>query len=460
MWSSWPWVSTMRVDVVEPVPDPGEVRAGSRRRRAGAPRGRARRSRRSAACRRARRPSCCGRSRPGRRAATIRRPSCGQRRQRVAWSSRAATRGGSSGRPRSRRRCRSYGGGNALRVLTVRLRSCQSVGGRARARAVLRDYAGCEPPQPVAGTVRPSAATIRPCGRTPVPYPAGYRDLRPGAVPPSLRSLGRSREPPRGSEERAVRKRLLVLGGGHGRARWSSTSCAGGWPRDEWEITVVDRDDEHLYQPGYLFLPFGAYTPRRRSSGRGTRFLPDGVDFVLGEVDRVDADGDTRAPGGRPRASPTTTWSSPPARRPRPDQTPGHARPASGARSIFDFYTLDGATALAEALRGLRRAAGWSCTSPTCRSSARSRRWSSPSSPTRGFAERGMRDRVEIVYVTPLPGAFTKPIASRAPGRDARRAQDRRRDRLPGRAHRPRDARRSCPTTSARSRSTCWSPSR
>ena len=27
----------------------------------------------------------------------------------------------------------------------------------------------------------------------------------------------------------------------------------------EWLITVVDRDDEHHYQPGYLFVPFGAY---------------------------------------------------------------------------------------------------------------------------------------------------------------------------------------------------------
>ena len=29
------------------------------------------------------------------------------------------------------------------------------------------------------------------------------------------------------------------------------------------------------------------------------------------------------------------------------------------------------------------------------------------------FHEQGIRDRVEIIYATPLPGAFTKPIASR-----------------------------------------------
>ena len=28
------------------------------------------------------------------------------------------------------------------------------------------------------------------------------------------------------------------------------------------------------------------------------------------------------------------------------------------------------------------------------------------------FTERGIRDRVELTYVTPLDGAFTKPVAS------------------------------------------------
>jgi len=29
------------------------------------------------------------------------------------------------------------------------------------------------------------------------------------------------------------------------------------------------------------------------------------------------------------------------------------------------------------------------------------------------FHEQGIRDRVELTYVTPLPGAFTKPIAAK-----------------------------------------------
>ena len=113
----------------------------------------------------------------------------------------------------------------------------------------------------------------------------------------------------------------------------------------------MDQDDEHHYQPGYLFVPFGGTTgPVVRSRHH---FLVDGVDLVLGEIDRVDtADGPVLLEGGRELgydylviATGTT---------PRPDQTPGMLGP-EWRRSIFDFYTLEGAEALAEALRDFDR---------------------------------------------------------------------------------------------------------
>ena len=45
----------------------------------------------------------------------------------------------------------------------------------------------------------------------------------------------------------------------------------------------------HPYQPGYLFLPFGTYSLTDVEKSRRP-FLHDGVDFVIGEVDRVDAE--------------------------------------------------------------------------------------------------------------------------------------------------------------------------
>jgi sulfide:quinone oxidoreductase len=85
---------------------------------------------------------------------------------------------------------------------------------------------------------------------------------------------------------------------------------------------------------------------------------------------------------------------------------------AEWRRSIFDFFTLDGATALRDKLatwEGGRLAVHVVEMPIKC-----------PVAPLEFafladafFTDRGMRDRVEIVYVTPLEGAFTKPVASR-----------------------------------------------
>ena len=113
------------------------------------------------------------------------------------------------------------------------------------------------------------------------------------------------------------------------------------------DITVVDRDDEHHYQPGYLFVPFGGYTREQVVRSRHA-FLPDGVDFVVGSIDRVDADENVvLLEGGRALAYDQLVIAT--GTTPRPDQTPGMLGP-EWRRSIFDFYTLEGAEALAEAL--------------------------------------------------------------------------------------------------------------
>ena len=179
-----------------------------------------------------------------------------------------------------------------------------------------------------------------------------------------------------------------------------------------WDITVVDAHDVHTYQPGFLFLPFGTYTadqitrPRRPS-------LSKGVNFVIGEVDKVDAatnkvslvDGKTLDYDYLIIASGTT---------PRPDQTPGMLG-AEWRRSIFDFYTMDGAKALAEALKKFDHGRlvvhitdmPIKCPVAPLEFTFLAEAW---------LREHGLRDRVEIIYVTPLPGAFTKPVCSTALG--------------------------------------------
>ncbi len=202
-------------------------------------------------------------------------------------------------------------------------------------------------------------------------------------------------------------RRLLVLGGGTA-GTMVVNRMRRALDRSAWEITIVDQDGAHLYQPGLLFVPFGGYRPDEIVKPRA-RFIPEGVDLVLGEIDRVDAAANmVRLVDGRELGYDFLVIAT--GVSPRPDQTEGMWGP-QWRRSIFDFFTLDGATALAAALDafdGGRFVVHVTDMPIKC-----------PVAPLEFaflaeayFRGRGMRDRVEIVYVTPLPGAFTKPIAS------------------------------------------------
>jgi sulfide:quinone oxidoreductase len=203
-------------------------------------------------------------------------------------------------------------------------------------------------------------------------------------------------------------KNLLVLGAGTA-GTMVVNKLRPRLPEDEWTITIVDEDEVHHYQPGYLFIPFGIYTRADIVKSRRD-FIPRGVDLVIGEIDAVDAEasqvklmsGDTLDYDYLVIATGTT---------PRPDQTPGLQSDAYGT-TIHDFYTLDGAEQLAKTLQtwdGGRMAINVIEMPIKC-----------PVAPLEYtfladwyFHERGIRDRVELVYVTPLPGAFTKPVASK-----------------------------------------------
>lgn len=180
----------------------------------------------------------------------------------------------------------------------------------------------------------------------------------------------------------------------------------------EWSLTVIDRDDEHYYQPGFLFLPFG-FLERRQIVKSRSKLLPKGVTFVQAEIDRIEADAnrvllqDGRSVPYDYLIVATGAWI-------QPAETPGML---DGWRdTIFDFYTPDGAEALGAKLKafpGGTIVVHINETPIKC-----------PVAPLE-FAffcddclrRHGKRDQVKIVYVTPLPGAFTKPVASAILGR-------------------------------------------
>lgn len=80
---------------------------------------------------------------------------------------------------------------------------------------------------------------------------------------------------------------IVILGGGTAGALVANR-LRRKYPATQIAITVVDADDEHHYQPGYLFLPFGIYSPDQIVRSRHS-FLPDGVELVLAAVEQVDA---------------------------------------------------------------------------------------------------------------------------------------------------------------------------
>lgn len=202
-------------------------------------------------------------------------------------------------------------------------------------------------------------------------------------------------------------RRLLVLGAGT-----AGTTLVNKMrkklPEDRWAITVVDPRSEHHYQPGYLFIPFGDYTPlqvtkpQKELLPQGVRWVTKAVDQIVPEESRVRLeDGSTLEYDQLVIATGTT---------PRPDQTPGMDGP-EWRKSIFDFYTLEGAVALRDHLarwEGGRLVVHITEMPIKCPPAPLEFTFLADSH----FRDRGMRDNVEIIFVTPLDGAFTKPIAS------------------------------------------------
>lgn len=202
-------------------------------------------------------------------------------------------------------------------------------------------------------------------------------------------------------------KRLLVLGAGT-----AGTMAVNKLrPRlgDDWSITIVDATPEHHYQPGYLFIPFGTYDASEVVKPKA-HFIPPGVELVMGEIDVVEPDANqvhlvdgTTLPYDQLIIATGT--------HPRRDQTEGLDSDAYGT-TIHDFYTLEGATQLGRVLGdwpGGRLVVNVVEMPIKC-----------PVAPLEFlfladsfFDERGIRDQVELVYVTPLDGAFTKPVASK-----------------------------------------------
>ena len=180
------------------------------------------------------------------------------------------------------------------------------------------------------------------------------------------------------------------------------------YPPGDVEITVVDQDDRHVYQPGLLFVPFGLTHTEDIVRPRG-RQLKRGIAYRQTPIERVDinanmvhlAEGDPLPYDVLVIATGAVLV---------PEETEGLTGPG-WMEKMFTFYTPEGAGALEGALAtfdGGRVVVNVVDMPIKC-----------PVAPLEFcfladwyFRERGIRNRVELVYATPLDGAFTKPMAS------------------------------------------------
>jgi sulfide:quinone oxidoreductase len=205
-------------------------------------------------------------------------------------------------------------------------------------------------------------------------------------------------------------KRIVILGAGTA-GTMMANRLVRVLPRG-WQVVLLDRDDTHVYQPGLLFLPFGAYREEELTRPR-TRLVDPRVVLRLTEIDRVAPDEKCVVLRGGER-QPYDFLVLATGSRILPDALPGLTG-AGWRTTAHDFYTLDGARALRRALdgwKGGRLVVNIAEMPIKC-----------PVAPLElvlladaHFTERGMRDKVELVYATPLEGAFTKPVASRLLG--------------------------------------------
>ena len=204
-------------------------------------------------------------------------------------------------------------------------------------------------------------------------------------------------------------KNILILGAGTA-GTLIANKLRKRLSKREWSITIVDENKEHYYQPGFLFIPFGIYNQNDVIKPKA-KFIPKGVDFIYSQIDKIlpQENKVLIAEGKRELKYDFLIIAT--GTRIAPEETPGLLGEL-WHKDIFDFYTVEGAVALAERLKSFN--GGKLVVNIT------ELPFKCPVAPLEFifladtyFKKRGIRDKVELTLVTPLPGAFTKPIATK-----------------------------------------------
>ena len=202
-------------------------------------------------------------------------------------------------------------------------------------------------------------------------------------------------------------KRILILGAGTA-GTIMANRLARKIDRKNWSVTLIDENQTHYYQPGFIFLPFGMNQPdeviRLQSSlvSKRVDFIQDSIDIIRPESSQI------RLKSGVTLDYHVLIIAT--GVKIVPQQVPGLIDSGWG-ENIFDFYTFEGASALMEKLNN------WPGGKLVLQIAEMPIKC--PVAPLEFvfladsyFTKKKMRDKVDITFVTPASGAFTRPHSS------------------------------------------------
>jgi sulfide:quinone oxidoreductase len=200
-------------------------------------------------------------------------------------------------------------------------------------------------------------------------------------------------------------KHLVILGHGTG-GTIIAAKMRQRLAEKDWQITVIDRDWQHHYQPGWLFIPFGIYTAADCVKPK-IKFVPPGVNFVLDEITEIDP---VKKQVKTRRDTYTYDWLVvATGARIMLDEVEGLAEGMGG--DIHTFYSQEGAVALYDKLKYFHQG--------RVVINIAELPFKCPVAPLEFafmadwfFTKNGVRENIEIELVTPLSAAFTKPVAA------------------------------------------------
>ena len=202
--------------------------------------------------------------------------------------------------------------------------------------------------------------------------------------------------------------RIVILGGGTG-GTLTANRLRKTYSANEASVTVIDENDDHIYQPGLLFVPFGMMKPEDLVRPRGDQ-LHAGIDYLTTGVDRVEIATQTVYLNDKSEISYDVLVVATGAVL-APEETEGLTGPG-WLEKVFTFYNLEGATQLAKALENFK---GGRLVLNVVEMPIKC-----PVAPLEFcfladayLQKRGLREKTEIIYATPLDSAFTKPVCSR-----------------------------------------------